>query len=63
MRRELQNFVGGSFVPAASGRTSDLVDPSTEEVFGTAPVSGPEDVEAAMTAAARAFTSWRDTTP
>ncbi|HZB51539.1 MAG TPA: aldehyde dehydrogenase family protein, partial [Mycobacteriales bacterium] len=41
----------------------DLVDPSTGEVFGSAPLSGPEDVDAAVRAAAEAFESWRDTTP
>ena len=30
----------------------DLIDPSTGEVFGTAPLSGPEDVDAAVRAAA-----------
>ena len=41
----------------------DLIDPSTGEAFATAPVSGPEDVDRAMAAAADAFESWRDTTP
>jgi betaine-aldehyde dehydrogenase len=41
----------------------DLVDPSTGEVFGTAPLSGPEDVDAAVRAAAEAFEGWRDSTP
>ncbi|HVD26926.1 MAG TPA: gamma-aminobutyraldehyde dehydrogenase, partial [Mycobacteriales bacterium] len=41
----------------------DLVDPSTGEVFGTAPLSGPQDVDAAMRAAAEAFSGWRDSTP
>src|SRR5215207_2412717 len=41
----------------------DRVDPSTGEVFGTAPLSGPEDVDAAMRAAAEAFEGWRDSTP
>jgi len=40
-----------------------VVDPSTGEVFAQAPVSGKEDVDRAMAAAARAFEGWRDTTP
>ncbi|HVC73202.1 MAG TPA: aldehyde dehydrogenase family protein, partial [Mycobacteriales bacterium] len=41
----------------------DLIDPSTGEAYGTAPLSGPEDVDRAMAAAAEAFETWRDTTP
>jgi betaine-aldehyde dehydrogenase len=59
----VSNVVGGREVPAAGGRTMDLVDPSTGEVFGTAPLSGPEDVDAAVRAAAEAFEGWRDSTP
>jgi betaine-aldehyde dehydrogenase len=63
MDRVVNNFVNGRPVPAADGRTSDLVDPSTGEVFATAPLSGPADVEAAVSAAASAFEGWRDSTP
>src|SRR3954452_8297917 len=59
----LRNFVGGSFVDTADGRTADLVDPSTGEVFARAPVSSAADVDRAMTAAATAFEGWRDSTP
>jgi betaine-aldehyde dehydrogenase len=61
--RTLRNFVAGSPVDPADGRTTDLVDPSTGEVFAQAPLSGAADVDAAMAAAAEAFDSWRDTTP
>ncbi len=60
---KVQNIVDGQHADALSGATSDLVDPATEEVFARAPVSGPEDVDAACRAARRAFESWRDTTP
>ncbi len=59
----LQNFIDGSAVAAASGRTSEIVDPSTGRAYATAPVSDAVDVDRALQAAARAFTSWRDTTP
>jgi betaine-aldehyde dehydrogenase len=62
-RRTVQNFVNGSFADAADGRTAELVDPSTGEVFGTAPLSGEADVDTAMNAAAAAFETWRETTP
>ncbi|WP_370469410.1 gamma-aminobutyraldehyde dehydrogenase [Egicoccus halophilus] len=41
----------------------DLVDPSTGQVFGSAPRSGPQDVDDACRAAADAFPGWRDATP
>ncbi|MEO6821975.1 MAG: aldehyde dehydrogenase family protein, partial [Candidatus Nanopelagicales bacterium] len=62
-KRAVSNFINGALVPAADGRTSDLVDPSTGEVFGSAPLSGAEDVDRAYRAAADAFEGWRDSTP
>jgi betaine-aldehyde dehydrogenase len=59
----LQNVIGGRLVDAAEGRTSELVDPSTGTVVATAPVSGRQDVDDAMRAAASAFERWRDSTP
>jgi betaine-aldehyde dehydrogenase len=61
--RNVQNFIDGKHVDAADGRRIDLVDPSTGEVFGSAPLSGPEDVDAAYRAASSAFATWRDSTP
>ena len=62
-KTEIRNVVGGQEAAAADGRSMDLLDPSTGEVFGSAPLSGPEDVDRAMAAAATAFESWRETTP
>jgi betaine-aldehyde dehydrogenase len=61
--RVIQNFIDGKLVDSADGRRADLVDPSTGEVFGTAPVSSAEDVDRAFAAAATAFETWRDATP
>jgi betaine-aldehyde dehydrogenase len=61
--RALRNFVNGTSSDAADGATLDLVDPATGEVFATAPRSGAADVDAAVSAAAAAFETWRDTTP
>ena len=58
-----QNFVDGRFVEARSHERADIFDPSTGEVYATAPVSSAEDVDAAVQAASRAFETWRDTTP
>jgi betaine-aldehyde dehydrogenase len=59
----VQNFINGEMVDAVDGRRSDLIDPSTGEVFGTAPISGPEDVDRAAKAAVDAFETWRDSIP
>ncbi|QKV79472.1 aminobutyraldehyde dehydrogenase [Amycolatopsis sp. Hca4] len=44
-------------------RTLDLTDPATGEVFGTSPVAGQSEVDAALEAAAQAFATWRRSTP
>ena len=36
----LRNFIGGEYVDAKDGRTLEVVDPSTGEVYAEAPVSG-----------------------
>ncbi|MEU6784324.1 gamma-aminobutyraldehyde dehydrogenase [Nonomuraea angiospora] len=59
----LQNFINGEFVDAKSGKFSDIIDPCTGEAYLQAPVSGPEDVDAAFAAAAAAFESWGRSTP
>ncbi|WP_305784388.1 gamma-aminobutyraldehyde dehydrogenase [Symbioplanes lichenis] len=59
----LPNVIGGEAVAPADGRYSDLVDPSTGDVFASAPVSDSQDVDRAMRAAGDAFEKWRDTTP
>ena len=41
---DLKNFVNGQYVTAASGRTSEVVDPSTGEAYALAPVSGADAV-------------------
>ncbi|MFM2175008.1 MAG: hypothetical protein RLZZ527_84, partial [Actinomycetota bacterium] len=61
--KTLQNFINGKSVPSSSGKTQDLVNPATGEVFAKAPVSNAADVDAAMNAAATAFETWRDSTP
>ncbi|MFI0450560.1 gamma-aminobutyraldehyde dehydrogenase [Actinomadura sp. 6N118] len=62
-RTRLRNFIGGEYVDAKDGRTMEVVDPSTGEVYAEAPVSGAEDVDAAFRAAGDAFPGWRDLTP
>ena len=60
MSRTIRNFVNGESVDSVSGQTSDLVNPTTGEVFAQAVVSNAEDVDRAYRAAADAFESWSD---
>jgi betaine-aldehyde dehydrogenase len=61
--QELKNFVDGAYAEAKSGRAAEIVDPVTGRPYATAPVSGPEDIDHALRAAATAFETWRETTP
>ncbi|MFI8994090.1 gamma-aminobutyraldehyde dehydrogenase [Streptomyces sp. NPDC053542] len=61
--RRLRNYIDGEFRDAADGRTTDVVNPATGEVYATAPLSAAADVDAAMAAAEAAFPAWRDLIP
>ena len=63
MAQELQNFIGGQWTDTSFDKRAELVDPSTGEVFATAPVSSETEVDAAVQSAAAALEKWRDTTP
>ncbi|MBV2353854.1 aldehyde dehydrogenase family protein [Streptomyces sp. J2-1] len=56
-------LIGGTEVPAASGRTTDDINPVTGEVYLTVPAAGAEDVERAVAAAHAAFPGWAATAP
>jgi aminomuconate-semialdehyde/2-hydroxymuconate-6-semialdehyde dehydrogenase len=59
--KRILNFIDGQFRPPCSGRYLPDVDPATGEVIAEIPDSGPEDVDAAVVSASRAFESWRKT--
>ena len=61
--RTLENFIGGAFVAPADGATEPILNPATGETIARAPLSGSDDVNAAVAAARRAFESWSQTTP
>ncbi len=57
-----KNLVGGNWVPAKGGKTFPDRNPADlEDVVGDFPASGPEDVDAAVAAAKKAFDGWRRT--
>jgi betaine-aldehyde dehydrogenase len=59
----VKNFIDGQLVDSVSGATMALVDPSTGEQYGSAPVSNEQDIDNAYTAASKAFKDWKRTTP
>lgn len=61
--RRLENFIGGESVAPQSGQYVELINPATGQSFAEMPVSNAADVDAAVSAAAKAFTTWRRTTP
>ncbi|MGZ8738965.1 MAG: aldehyde dehydrogenase family protein, partial [Nocardioides sp.] len=58
-----RNVINGELVDSASGETYDVVDPTTGQVYASAPKSGAEDVDRAYRAADKAFETWGETTP
>ena len=61
--REIRNVINGESVGAADGRTRDLIDPTTGQVWAQVAESGADDVDRAYRAADAAFAGWRDTIP
>ncbi len=58
--REYKNYVNGEWVAAKSGKTIENRNPAnTDELIGIFPNSGPEDVDAAVSAAREAYSKWR----
>jgi alpha-ketoglutaric semialdehyde dehydrogenase len=54
------NLIGGEWMPAASGKTTLNVNPADrDDIVGAFPSSAAEDVAKAVTAARKAFASWR----
>ncbi len=60
MAKKFQNFIDGKWCDALSGKTFENRNPANwDEVIGTFPKSGKEDVDLAVKAARRAFEKWR----
>ena len=57
------HFIGGAFVPGASGAQTDVVDPTTGKVFASVAEGTADDVDAAVAAAVGAQPGWGATTP
>src|SRR5439155_21290383 len=56
-------FINGDWREAASGETTEVINPATEEVIAEVPRGSTADVDRAVAAARTAFESWSLTTP
>ncbi|TDD46767.1 aldehyde dehydrogenase family protein [Nonomuraea terrae] len=56
-----QLYIGGSWTASASDEPIEVVNPATEEIIDRVPAGSPDDVEAAVEAARRAFPAWSQT--
>jgi len=55
LRSYTQLFIGGRWTPPSSDRVIEVISPSTEAILASVPEARCEDVDAAVTAARRAF--------
>jgi len=62
-KKTFHNIIGGKVQASSSGAMMDIINPSTGEVYATAPNSDEQDVDLAFKAAASAFETWRWSTP
>src|SRR5512146_1365732 len=54
-------IVGNQAIAGRPGEVFEVVNPSTEEVVGAAPVACPTEIDQAVRAACAAFKIWRET--
>ncbi|KAI0068661.1 succinic semialdehyde dehydrogenase [Artomyces pyxidatus] len=57
-----KGYIDGKWTDAKSGGTITVTNPATDEVLGAVPEMGVEETQEAISAAAKAFTTWGKTT-
>ncbi|XP_038701973.1 uncharacterized protein LOC119998678 isoform X2 [Tripterygium wilfordii] len=55
------NFIGGKFLDSQGCSTIDVINPATQEVVSQVPLSSYEEFRDAVSAAKKAFPSWKNT--
>ncbi|MEO6984884.1 MAG: NAD-dependent succinate-semialdehyde dehydrogenase [Paralcaligenes sp.] len=63
MYEKLALYIDGEFLGADGRKTQDVTNPSTLEVLGQLPHASTADLDRALAAAARAFETWRHSSP
>lgn len=59
----MSQYINGAIVPAQSGRTADVIDPSNGKAVATTTFADGTDMDAAVAAARAAFPQWSRATP
>ena len=55
---EVRNYINGAFVPSITNRTLDVISPLDGTILSHAPLSGPGDLDDAVSKAQQAFLTW-----
>ena len=58
MTRQIDHFIDGAHNPGTSGRTADVMNPSTGKVQATVPMANQADIDAAVASAVEAQKVW-----
>ena len=61
--RDIDHFIGGAAFAGASGRFSDVFNPSTGEVQARVQLATPDELDRAVQSAQAAFEGWSSTNP
>jgi len=57
----IQNYINGQFVDASTTKTMEVISPVDGQLLSTVPMSAAKDLDAAVTAAKKAFPAWSKT--
>ncbi|MGI9154890.1 MAG: aldehyde dehydrogenase family protein, partial [Rubrivivax sp.] len=60
---QLSLYIDGEFIHGGGRKEQDILNPATNEVIGQLPHATKEDLDRALAAAARAFESWKKSSP
>jgi succinate-semialdehyde dehydrogenase/glutarate-semialdehyde dehydrogenase len=63
MYEDLSLYINGQFLKGDGRRTSDVINPATDEVVGKLPHASKADLDLALASAQKAFETWRKTSP
>ena len=58
--QELALYIDGVWCRGQGRRTRDVINPANEEVLGQLPLASADDLDRALTSAARGFATWRN---
>ena len=60
---QLSLYIDGEFIQGGGRPTQDILNPATGQVIAQLPHATPQDLDRALAAAARAFESWKKSSP